>query len=147
MEHKLLESLELSKQEYDAQRHEEAVKHLRDQLNNAGRLMDDFIGSMEHRMADFEVRLDHEAEVNCNFRTGIAHHLEISQQDASQQEGFEVISVVENTPFVFATPYRKPVVEDATPLCPKGLADEKPPGSCVLWPKLFRRRDPKPVLD
>lgn len=148
MENKILESLEVTKQEYEAERYENALKGLRDQLHTAARRMDDFIGSLEHRMADFEVRMDHEARVNANFRSGLERHLDISQQDASQQEGFEVISIVENTPFVFATPYRKPVTEEDVPLCPKkGAVVEKKTGTC-LWPNiLFRRKDPTPILD
>lgn len=150
MEHKILEALEASKQEYLAEQYENVFQGLQDELNSAAHRMDDFIGSLENRIADFEVRMEQEAKVNTKFRSGIQHHLDISHSDISQQEGFEIISVVEDTPFVFATPYRRPSTkEEKAPLCPKEAArdEEKPPGTC-LWPRnLFRRRDPTATLD
>ncbi|CAB9527273.1 expressed unknown protein [Seminavis robusta] len=142
MEDKILQSLQVTKQEYVAEKsYEDAFRGLRDDLHNAARRMDEFVGTLEHRMTDVEVRLDHEANVNATFRNGLQHHLGIN---SGEQEGFEVISVVENTPLVFATPYQKPPKDDAVdvPLCPKEEAPEKHPKSC-LWPRfLTRRRNP-----
>ena len=148
MENKILQSLEITKQEYIADRYEDAFNNLRDQLNSSARRMENFVGSLEHRMADYEVRLDHEARVNAHFRSGLQHHVGMVERDVSpRQEGFEIISVVENNPFVFATPYRKPVIEEEVPLCPKeGPLEEKSPGTC-LWPRfLSRRRNNSPSL-
>ena len=101
------------------------------------------MGSLEDRMANFEGRLAREAQVNTRFRSGLEHHLGVTA-DVSKQEGFEIISIVENTPFVFATPYRAPPKEEDVPLCPKeGPRERKQPGSCLVWPRrLSRRRDP-----
>jgi hypothetical protein len=149
MEQKVLQSLEASKHEYSAERYEGALKGLRDQLHLAARRMDDFIGSMENRMAEFGVRLDHESTVNAHFRSAVQHHLCAGPPpDATLQEGFEIISVAKDNPMVFATPQRRPysVSEEEQPLCPK----DNPSGeqnhrgkSCTSWPRFLRRR---PVL-
>lgn len=144
MEQKVLLSLDASKREYNAERYEGALKGLRDQLHLAARRMDNFIGTMENRLAEYGVRLDHEATVNAHFRSGVQHHLcSVPPPDASLQEGFEIISVVKNTPVIFATPNRKQkaIPEEEQPLFPKGdnetIYHSK---SCTSWPKFLRRR-------
>lgn len=146
MEEKLLHSLEATKQEYINEHSNDTFNNLRDQLNRATRRMDNFVGNTKHRFTDHEVRMNHEARVNAGFRSGLQHHLNTPQQDISQQEGFEIISIVENTPFVFATPYRKPIKEEEVPLYPNGLPlEEKTPKSCMVLPRfLSRRRDKGP---
>ena len=148
MEHKILQSLEVTKQEYMEERSfEDAFRELRNDLHNAARRMDEFVGSLEHRMEELDNRMDRESQANANFRSGLQHHLGLELEDVTQQEGFEVISVVENTPTVFATPYQKPPKEEALPLCPKETAPGDYPKSC-LWPRFrSKRRELPPHID
>jgi len=145
MEEKIMRSLEETKNQYINERHKYSFEKNRDELRTAVHRMDNAVGSLEHRMADYEVRTTHEARVNAHFRSDLEQHLGIVQHDVSRQEGFEIISVVENTPFVFATPYREPIIEEMVPLYPTRIPpQDKPPGTC-MWPQfLSRRRGNKP---
>jgi hypothetical protein len=141
MENKILHALEVTKHEYVPERsYDEAFRGLRDDLLNAARRMDEFRGSLEHRMTDLEVRLDNESHANEHFRSGGAI--------LGEHEGFEVVSVVKNTPLFFATPYRKFRKEDADPLWPKEEApgDGKYPKSCLCPRFPSRRRNPPRIL-
>jgi hypothetical protein len=145
MENRILSSLEATKQDYVSEY--DSFDGLRNALQSTTLRMDDFMGSLENRMADFEGRLEHESEVNTSFRTGLEHHLGVTA-DVSRQEGLEIVSIVENTPMVFATPYRKPRIEEDVPLCPKHAPREQQnPKSCLVWPRFLRRRDPHPILE
>lgn len=144
MEDRILASLEATRVGYVGEC--DSFDVLKDELDTTSLRMNDFMGSLEHRMADFEGRLERESEVNTSFRSGLEHHLGVTT-DASQQEGFEIISVVENTPMIFATPYRVPPKEEDIPLWPKEAPRErKNPKSCLAWPR-FRRREPRPTLE
>ena len=139
MEEKILQSLEVNQQEHLTERYEDAFNNMRDQLNRSVRRVDSFVGSIENRMSDCEVRAKQEAKVNAHFRSGLQNHFGI-QEDVSRQENLEIISLVENTPLVFSTPYRKPIRDEEVPLCPKEAPqEEKAPGSC-LWPKFLSKR-------
>lgn len=145
MEEKVLQSLEVTQQEHLTERYEDAFNNMRDQLDRSVRRVDSFVGRIENRMSDCEVRTKQEAKANAHFRSGLQNHFGI--QDVSRQDGLEIISLVENTPLVFSTPYRKPVRDEEVPLYPReSPVDEKAPGSC-LWPKfLFQRRKNGPSL-
>ena len=144
MENRILSSLEATKEDYVAEH--DSYDGLRNELESTTLRIDDYMGSLEHRMADFEGRLERESEVNTSFRSGLEHHLGVTT-DVSEQEGFEIISIVENTPMVFATPYRAQPKEEDVPLCPKEAPRERrAQKSCLAWPR-FRRRDPQPTLD
>lgn len=144
MEKEVLESLEASKKECSTARYEGGLKNLRDQLYLAGRRMDNFIGTTENTMAEFEVRLDHESTVNAHFRSGVQHHLcAVPRSDDRLQEDFEIISIAKNSPMMIAMPCRKSnsVTEEEQPLCPKADYDDsrhhKP---CTQWPWFLRRQ-------
>ena len=145
MENRILESLEATKHDYVGE--QDSVCGLRSELQSTALRMDDFMGSLEDRMADFEGRLDRESEANTSFRTGLQHHLGVTT-DVSQQEGFEIISIVENTPMVFATPYRPQPKEEDIPLFPREAPrDRKNKKSCFVVPRFLRRSGPHPRLD
>lgn len=148
MEERVIEALEEEAAKQDTIPKQGSFSEVREQLQNAALQMDDFIGSLEHRMTDFEGRLHRESVRNNNFRSGLEQHLGVTA-GISQDEDFEIVSIAENTPFVFATPYRVPPPEDAIPLCPKeGPKEEKEHGSCLVWPRfLSRRKDTNRVVE
>ena len=134
----MLESLEAAKQNCVEQK--DNCRGLKGELATAALRMNDFMGNLEDRMTDFEGRLARESTVNTRFRHGLEHHLGVTA-DASKQEGFEIVSLAENTPFVFATPYRVPRTDEERPLCPKeSYREPRAHGSCITWPKRFSRR-------
>lgn len=145
MEQRILTSLEATKEDYVVE--QDSFSGLRNELQSTAHRMDDFIGGLEHRMADFEGRLARESKVNTSFRNGLEHHLGVTT-DVSRQEGLEIVSIVENTPMVFATPYRAQKTEEDVPLFPREAArerhEQKP---CLAWPRFLRRRDPHPTLN
>lgn len=148
MEASIKQFMDNAKPEKVANRCEEAVDGLKDQIRITARCVDDFAGFFDNRITEVELNLDQEIQRNAYFRGGVQHKLGMDQDEG---EGVEVIRKSDRTPFVFATPYLDEALEAKRPLFPKPEEEkddffvEKKKMFCNLPSFLLRRRDVDPM--